>query len=107
VNRGKKKGQDCYAPALDSSPDSSTWLRSYGHFFRPPGDVSLFCPGAHLPVGLVSGLPLPGVTVCAANATPENDIVSANISAANNNEMRLRIGPLSSLIVSHPVAPPG
>jgi hypothetical protein len=41
-----------------------------------------------------------------ANATPENDIVSANISAAINNEMRLRIGFLSSLIVFHPIASP-
>jgi hypothetical protein len=32
-----------------------------------------------------------------ANATPPNDMVSANMSAANNNEMRLRIRFLSSI----------
>ena len=58
----------------------------------------MFCPGEHLFVGLVSGLPLPGPSVCAANATLPNDIVSANMSAAINNEMRLRIRFLSSII---------
>ena len=85
------------------------------------------CPGGALPAGFVAGFcvsPPPLHTGCwppgwlppwlvqfagviLANATPPNDIVSANISAANNNEMRLRIGSLSSLIVCHPIAPPG
>ncbi len=44
-----------------------------------------------MPVGFVSGLPFPGVTVCAANATPETDIVRAIVSAAINNVMRFLI----------------
>ena len=80
---------------------------SHGHFFRPPVDVSLFCPGGHLPdPEVTSGLPLPGPSSIWARAAPENDVVSANTSAANSNEMRLRIRFLSSLVVSHPVAPP-
>jgi hypothetical protein len=42
----------------------------YGHFLSPPGDVSLFCPGEHLPDPFVSGLPAPGPLVIAADATP-------------------------------------
>jgi hypothetical protein len=49
---------------------------------------------------------LPGPKSGSANATPPNDIDSANISAAINNEMRLRIRFLSSLIVFHPIASP-
>ena len=74
-----------------SCPDPPKCL-TYGHFFRPPGEVSLFCPGAHLPVGVVSGLPLPGPSSIAAKAaTLPNDIVSAIISAATNNVMRFLI----------------
>jgi hypothetical protein len=69
----------------------------YGHFFRPPGEVSLFCPGAHLPVGVVSGLPFPGPSFIAANATPDIDMLSAITSAAINNVMRF-------LILSHPLS---
>src|SRR5215208_5609354 len=88
LNKGMKKG----IGASDSSPDSPTHLGYYGHFFKPPGEVSLFCPGAHLPVGVVSGLPLPGPSSIAAKAaTLPNDIVSANISAAINNEIRFLI----------------
>src|SRR3954453_13840502 len=43
---------------------------SYGHFFWPPGDVSLFWPPGHLPAAFVCGFPLPGPTVIAADATP-------------------------------------
>src|ERR671921_780518 len=68
-----------------------------GHFFRPPGEVSLFCPGAHLPVGVVSGLPFPGPSFIAANATPDIDMLSAITSAAINNVMRF-------LIVSPPLS---
>jgi hypothetical protein len=42
--------------------------------------------------------PLVLVSVIFANATPPNDIDSANISAAINNVMRLRIRFLSSII---------
>ena len=72
-------------------PRSSRVPLGYGHFFRPPGEVSLFCPGAHLPVGVVSGLPFPGPSFIAANATPDNDMLSAITSAATNNEMRFLI----------------
>jgi hypothetical protein len=41
-----------------------------GHFLRPPTDVSLFCPGGHLPDALVSGFPLPGRSSIAAYETP-------------------------------------
>ena len=86
VNKGKKR-----EPGQRLRPDTPTHLRYYGHFFKPPGDVSLFCPPAHLPCGLVSGLPLPGVTVCAAKATPDNDMLSAIISATTNIVMRFLI----------------
>src|SRR5215211_7233145 len=72
-------------------PRSSRVPLGYGHFFRPPGEVSLFCPGAHLPVGVRSGLPLPGPSFIAANATPDNDMLSAITSAAINNVMRFLI----------------
>jgi hypothetical protein len=42
-------------------------------------------------VGLVSGLPLPGPTVCAAKATPDTDMLSAIISATTNNVTRFFI----------------
>src|SRR5829696_3484364 len=58
-----------------------------GHFFSPPTDVSLFCPGEHLPVGLVSGFPLPGPTSTAADATP----LAANAIAVVSNAMRFFI----------------
>src|SRR5215207_8529291 len=63
-----------------------------------------FCPGGALPVGFVDTVgtpfafpfgvlppPLTWVSVILANATPENDIDSANISAAINNVMRFFI----------------
>src|SRR5919112_5114188 len=78
-------------------PRSSRVPLTYGHFFRPPGEVSLFCPGAHLPVGVVSGLPFPGPSFIAANATPDTDMLSAITSAAINNAMRF-------LILSHPLS---
>ena len=78
-------------------PRSSRVPLGYGHFFRPPGEVSLFCPGAHLPVGVVSGLPFPGPLFIAANATPDTDMLSAITSAAINNVMRF-------LIYSHPLS---
>src|SRR4029453_2416625 len=59
----------------------------YGHFFSPPGEVSLFCPGEHLPVGFVSGFPLPGPTSTAATAEP----LAANVIAAASSAMRLPI----------------
>ena len=68
-------------------PRSSRVPLGYGHFFRPPGEVSLFCPGAHLPEGVRSGLPFPGPSFIAANAT----------SAATNNVIRF-------LILSHPLS---
>jgi pyruvoyl-dependent arginine decarboxylase (PvlArgDC) len=77
--------------------------------FSSPLTVPLPPP---LPVVMVQVCPPPppggllSVVLTLANATPENDIVSANISAAINNEMRLRIGFLSSLIVFHPIASP-
>jgi hypothetical protein len=40
---------------------------------------------------VVHPLPWGPVSACLANATPENDIVSANASAAINNEMRFLI----------------
>jgi hypothetical protein len=57
--------------------------------------VSLFSPAGHLPDDVVAGLPLPGPSLIAANATPVNDIVSAMVSAATNNVMRLRLRFLS------------
>jgi hypothetical protein len=78
-------------------PRSSRVPLGYGHFFRPPGEVSLFCPGAHLPEGVRSGLPLPGPSFIAANATPDNDMLSAITTAAINNIMRF-------LIPSHPLS---
>jgi hypothetical protein len=87
VNKGIKKEIGTIA----SSPDSPTHLGYYGHFFNPPGEVSLFCPAGHLPEALVSGLPLPLPSSIAANATPDTDILSAIISAAINNEMRFLI----------------
>src|SRR5215217_4133946 len=78
-------------------PRSSRVPLCYGHFFRPPGEVSLFCPGAHLPVGVRSGLPFPGPSFIAANATPDTDMLSAIMSAAINNVMRF-------LICSHPLS---
>jgi|SRR5215207_2939756 len=87
VNKGIKKG----IGAIVSSPDSTTHLGYYGHFFNPPGDVSLFCPGEHLPAPLRSGLPFPGPSSIAANATPDTDILSAIISAAINNVIRFLI----------------
>jgi hypothetical protein len=74
--------------ASASSPDSPTHLGYYGHFFNPPGDVSFFCPGAHLPEEVVSRLPFPGPWLIAANATPETDMLSAITTAAINNVMR-------------------
>src|SRR5215217_33837 len=84
VNKGKKR------IGHDSSPDPPEHL-SYGHFFRPPTDVSLFCPGGHLPEAVVSGLPFPGPSSIAANATPDTDMLSAIMSAAINNVMRFLI----------------
>jgi hypothetical protein len=52
-----------------------------------------------LPEEVVSGLPLPGPSSIAANAAKlPNDIVSANISAATNNEMRFLISFLTSFL---------
>src|SRR5207248_7933653 len=64
----------------------------YEHFFRPPGEVSLFCPDGHLPDGFVCGLPLPGPTVIAAAATPV-DAASANTDTSS--AMRFFIGQTS------------
>jgi len=58
----------------------------------------LFCPPGHLPAGFLSGLPLPGPSSIWANATPENDIVSAIMSAVINKVMRLRISFLSPIL---------
>src|SRR5215217_1145804 len=90
VNKGKKR------IGHDSSPDPPEHL-SYGHFFRPPTDVSLFCPGGHLPEAVVSGLPFPGPSWIAANAKPDMDMLSAITSAATNNVTRF-------LISSHPLS---
>ena len=58
------------------------------------------CPWVSWPCGfLVTGSIL-------AIATLPNAIDSANMSAVTNNEMRLRIRFLSSLIVFHPIASP-
>src|SRR5215218_4465747 len=87
VNKGIKKG----IGARSDSPDSPSHLGYYPHFFNPPGDVSLFWPAGHLPEEVVSGLPFPLPSTIAPNATPENDIVSAIVSAAINNVMRFLI----------------
>jgi hypothetical protein len=50
----------------------------------------LFAPGGQWPLLVVSGLPFPGPST-SAKATPENDIVSAIVSAAINNVMRFLI----------------
>ena len=78
-------------------PRSSRVPLGYGHFFKPPGEVSLFCPGGHLPEDVVAGLPFPGPSLIAANATPDSDMLSAITSAAINNVMRF-------LIPSHPLS---
>jgi 2-phosphoglycerate kinase len=44
-----------------------------------------------LPEAVVSGLPFPGPSLIAANATPETDIVSAITTAAINNVMRFLV----------------
>jgi hypothetical protein len=49
-----------------------------------------------LPEDVVAGLPFPGPSVMAANATPDNDMLSAIMSAAINNKRRF-------LIPSHPL----
>jgi hypothetical protein len=64
----------------------------------------LFCPAGALPVGFVDTVgtpfafpfgvlppPLVWVSVILANATPPNDILSANISAVSSNAMRFLI----------------
>jgi hypothetical protein len=56
----------------------------YGHFFRPPVEVSLFCPAGHLPDAFVSGFPAPGLGEMAAVATP----LAASAMAAANSAMR-------------------
>ena len=43
-------------------------------------------------------MPLSGPSSIAATAALENAIISANISAANNDEMRLRVGFLSGIL---------
>jgi hypothetical protein len=72
-------------------PQSSRVPLGYGHFFRPPGEVSLFCPGGHLPEDVVAGLPLPGPSLIAAKARPDIDMLSAITSAATNNVTRFLI----------------
>ena len=57
----------------------------------------MFCPCGHLPEAVVSGLPFPGPSFIAANATPDTDMLSAIMSAAINNVMRF-------LICSHPLS---
>src|SRR5215207_8814636 len=74
---------------------------AYPHFFRPPTDVSVFCPGGHLPVGLVSGLPLPGPSSIAAYETPLN----AKAIAAANSAMRFFIAFTSLLVRADPLKP--
>src|SRR5918995_1011011 len=68
--------------------------------YLQPG-VVVVCPGGwhFAPPSFGPLLLLPGPKSGSANATPPNDIDSANMSAAINNEMRLRIRFLSSLIV--------
>ena len=56
----------------------------YGHFFRPPVEVSLFCPAGHLPDAFVSGFPAPGPGEMGAVATP----LAASAMAAANSAMR-------------------
>jgi hypothetical protein len=82
-------------------PRSSRVPLGYGHFFRPPGEVSLFCPGAHLPEGVRSGLPFPGPSFIAAKATPDTDMLKAITTAAISNVMRFRIfsHPLSLIVL--------
>jgi hypothetical protein len=84
VHKGKRGSE------LGSCPDPPECL-SYGHFFRPPTDVSLFCPGGHLPEAVVSGLPFPGPSFIAAKAKPDIDMLSAITTAATNNVMRFLI----------------
>src|SRR5215203_151943 len=91
VNKGKKR------IGASVTPPSSRVPLGYGHFFRPPGEVSLFCPGGHFPEDVVAGLPLPGPSLIAANATPDTDMLSAITTAAINNIMRF-------LIPSHPLS---
>src|SRR5437763_15620199 len=70
--------------AADMAPTAAP-LRSevrYEHFLRPPGDVLVFWPGGHLPVGFVCGLPLPGPTVIDADATPLAASTIADASSA-------------------------
>ena len=88
--RGHKKRES----GLVSSPDSPTHL-SYGHFFKPPGDVSWFCPGGHLPVGLVSGLPLPGPSLILANAgiAVATTIAAKTKASARTVSMRFIVSP--------------
>ena len=59
-----------WAAAVPLGRPPSQSAGHYGHFFRPPGDVSLFCPGEHLPDPFVSGLPAPLPSLIAADATP-------------------------------------
>jgi hypothetical protein len=56
-------------------------------------------------VGVRSGLPLPGPSFIAANATPDTDMLSAITSAAINNVMRYLIFSPLSLIVLDTIGP--
>jgi hypothetical protein len=58
-------------------------LRHYGHFFRPPVEVSLFWPPGHLPDAFMSGLPFPGWSVMAAWPNGETTAIADTASAAN------------------------
>jgi hypothetical protein len=59
----------------------------YGHFFRPPVDVSLFWPGEHLPEPFVSGFPAPGPSFIAASAGAD---AVANAAVAKSSAVSLR-----------------
>jgi hypothetical protein len=72
---------------------SKSTVRQSAHFFRPPFDVSVFCPGGHLPVGFLSGLPRPGPSSIAAYETP----LKANAIADARATMRF-------FMLSHPLS---
>jgi hypothetical protein len=96
VNKGKKKSRGCYTPALKcdlSIPYCGLPLKvvsTLGFLFLAWPPLSADLPGPFFTQFLLLGTWLQLGSANAAPAPP-NDIVSANISAAINNEMRLRI----------------
>ena len=81
--------------AIDKPRFFCVSLSYYGHFFKPPTDVSVFCPGGHLPEpGAVSGLPLPGPSLT-ANAGAAITSIIATIHRATMNIPNMRFTTVS------------